>query len=398
MVQDWDRVERSAKKLADRLVGRRNKILQLLTEHETWDTARDEFKRAVKTLNGLRREWPYIERADPSLTVSSFLPVNQPLYSLVLFGAVPALIAAHVAVRPSAVTATLVDRLWQLVSIPELQERLTIHSVNRRGFVREHARYSDLVVLTGKHETARAVMKMPGRPPVFAFNGSGVNPIIVTADARVEDAAAGIIGSAMYNSGQDCAAPKCVFVHVSVADSLIDLLRARLSQLQVGPPADPRSDIGPVARRESLYSFTDFVLRRNGNILTGGGIDVSSMLIQPTLAVSELTDNFSYPELYAPVVNLATFADEQTVVALTASDRYQRHAMYATTYGTWRSGIRRTEVLPEKTVLEHEDGNVPYGGLGAEASFIKLPGAPPKPGPVLISDALATAGRSRHRD
>lgn len=388
-----DRVRRICAALVGRLHERRAAVLECLTAYETWGTARDEFARAVRTVENIDAEWEHLSRVKVGV-VASLLPVNQPLYALVLFGVVPALVTDRVVVRPSVSTAPVIKRLWRHVAVSELADRLRIVDVDRAAFLRDHVSTCDAAIVTGTHRTARAVMDTVRPGAVVVFNGSGVNPIVVMPDGDLDRAARAVVEVGMYNSGQDCAAPNCVLVHRDVASNMVDRLRSGMRALRVGDNRDPTVDIGPVARRSSIDGFVDFVSRHADRVVTGGDLDVAGRLLTPTLVVSSFGPDFHYPELYAPVVNVGIFHEAQDVAAWAAGDRYQRHAMYATVYGYLGVGLRNTILLPGETVLDHEDGNRPFGGFGSEASFVKRGGARPVRGPVLVSAALATAGEA----
>jgi acyl-CoA reductase-like NAD-dependent aldehyde dehydrogenase len=198
-----------------------------------------------------------------------------------------------------------------------------------------------------------------------------------------------IVTGATYNSGQDCAAPKCVLLHRDIAAKLAVKLTLRLEALKLGDTLSGETDVGPVTRYRSVTDFIDLVDHCRSEVEFGGQVDVVRRLVQPTLIIRRLDSRFHYPEVYAPVVNAAVFDHEQQVVDFTASDRYQRNAMYVSVFGTFSRPLSNTIVLQGLTVLEHEDGNSPFGGYGREASFVKVGGSRPVRGPVLVSAALA---------
>lgn len=392
--QELGWIQGVASTLAHRLDEHSSEILDCLTTYETWSTARDELDRSIRTLAGISKEWHHIRNVNPEVRICSFLPVNQPLYALVLFGIVPSLMGQRVDVRPSSTTAAIVKRVWATTQVPEVADRLRIYDIEAQRFIYEHARHSDAVIVTGTHATASAVSKNGMTPrTVLIFNGTGINPTLVMPDADLPKAAEDIVKSATYNSGQDCAAPKCVLIHVDVSDDMIELLAQRIRSLKIGDTQNPTVDVGPVARRSSIDKVVDYLLRQKGQVIAGGVLDVPRRLVHPTLVVSQLDKNFLYPELYAPVVNVATFSDQESVADFAASDRYQRQAMYASVYGTLDKHLRNTHVLHNMTVLDYEDGNSEFGGFGSEASFVKIGGRRPIRGPVLISAALAMARR-----
>ncbi|MFE6912062.1 hypothetical protein [Streptomyces erythrochromogenes] len=94
----------SAAAAADHIDAHRAELLDVLTRYESFEAATDEIDRSVDTLRNLHREVPGLRTARAGRT-AVFLPVNLPLYSLVLFAAVPSLAADSVTVRGPAATA-----------------------------------------------------------------------------------------------------------------------------------------------------------------------------------------------------------------------------------------------------------------------------------------------------
>lgn len=59
-----------------------------------------------------------------------------------------------------------------------------------------------------------------------------------------------LLNSCSYNSGQRCTAVKVVLVMESVADALVEKVKAKVAKLTVGPPEED-SDITPVVSESS---------------------------------------------------------------------------------------------------------------------------------------------------
>ncbi|MEU4557977.1 bifunctional proline dehydrogenase/L-glutamate gamma-semialdehyde dehydrogenase [Actinoplanes sp. NPDC023936] len=105
----------------------------------------------------------------------------------------------------------------------------------------------DRVVLTGAYETAELFRSFRTDLPLLAET-SGKNAIIVTPSADLDLAVKDVVSSAFGHAGQKCSAASLVILVGSVAHS--DRFRTQLldavSSLDVGYPADPRSQVGPL--------------------------------------------------------------------------------------------------------------------------------------------------------
>ncbi|EEF31609.1 NADP-dependent glyceraldehyde-3-phosphate dehydrogenase, putative [Ricinus communis] len=84
-------------------------------------------------------------------------------------------------------------------------------------------------------DTSIAISKKAGMIPLQMELG-GKDACIVLEDADLELVAANIIKGGFSYSGQRCTAIKVVVVMDSVADALVEKVKARVAKLSVGPP------------------------------------------------------------------------------------------------------------------------------------------------------------------
>ncbi|KAF4354385.1 hypothetical protein F8388_027319 [Cannabis sativa] len=106
--------------------------------------------------------------------------------------------------------------------------------------------------VTGKGseiDTGIAISKKAGMIPLQMELG-GKDACIVLEDADLDLVAANIIKGGFSYSGQRCTAVKVVLVMESVADELVEKVKARVAKLSVGPPEED-SDITPVVSESS---------------------------------------------------------------------------------------------------------------------------------------------------
>ncbi|MEV6300146.1 bifunctional proline dehydrogenase/L-glutamate gamma-semialdehyde dehydrogenase [Actinoplanes sp. NPDC051861] len=105
----------------------------------------------------------------------------------------------------------------------------------------------DRVILTGAYETAELFRSFRTDLPLLAET-SGKNAVIVTPSADLDLAVKDVVSSAFGHAGQKCSAASLVVLVGSVARSSrfrTQLLDA-VSSLEVGYPANPRAQIGPL--------------------------------------------------------------------------------------------------------------------------------------------------------
>jgi acyl-CoA reductase-like NAD-dependent aldehyde dehydrogenase len=107
---------------------------------------------------------------------------------------------------------------------PIVHPSLTFHDVTGLCFA----------VLIGG-DTGIGICKKAGMIPIQMELG-GKDVCIVCADADIDLAAANIIKGGFSYSGQRCTAVKCVLVLDSVADVLVEKVKAGMAKLSVGKP------------------------------------------------------------------------------------------------------------------------------------------------------------------
>jgi RHH-type proline utilization regulon transcriptional repressor/proline dehydrogenase/delta 1-pyrroline-5-carboxylate dehydrogenase len=79
----------------------------------------------------------------------------------------------------------------------------------------------------------------------------GKNCVIVDADADLDEAVPGIVGSAFAYAGQKCSAAARVLAHEAVADALIERLAGATEVLVVGQAERFGTEVPPVIEREA---------------------------------------------------------------------------------------------------------------------------------------------------
>jgi betaine-aldehyde dehydrogenase len=158
----------------------------------------------------------------------------------------------------------------------------------------------------------------------LVFEGPGQDPFIVFPDADLSLALADLIAAKFMYSGQTCTAPKRIFVHRAIYDDFLDRFEEAVRRLVVGDPADPRTDIGPVASELAVRRIAEQLEDarvRGAKITVGGRIDGN--LVFPTV-VREATDDFlgMREEVFGPVAFTTPFDTEEEVVRRARNHKY----------------------------------------------------------------------------
>lgn len=115
----------------------------------------------------------------------------------------------------------------------------------------------------------------------------GHAPVIICADADVEQAAALLVPGKFRNAGQVCIAPTRFYVHAARYDDFVTAFVQRTRQLKVGNGLDEASTMGPLAnprRGTAMRALVADAVERGATLHTGGrAIDGPGFWWQPTV-------------------------------------------------------------------------------------------------------------------
>jgi len=365
---------------------RKKEILDILTSIETLSMAEDEVERCLDLLEHINIQKGYMSRVY-NKSMSSFLPLNQPIYSYFLQVFLPSLILNHVYFRPPVNQTYVFEEIYRIFERPSYN--IDICSISRRKFIRNYASKCDIVNFTGKYESVIELMKELPKEIALVYNGSAVNPIVIGSDANVDSAVVDSIAARLYNSGQDCMAPACIFVDRAISISFVDLLTKKLESLVVGDNKNPVATIGPMLESESIVMFKNFKNEYASNVVFGGGFDEKEKLIAPTVFLFDGINTNVQNIYYAPYFVIMVYDSVSDIHTYLNSSFCELYAGYISLYGAslyeyeWKSGDNILIPLRACTLYSEEDGNSPFGGYGKGCSFIYYNNAC-KSGPVLL--------------
>jgi 1-pyrroline-5-carboxylate dehydrogenase len=135
----------------------------------------------------------------------------------------------------------------------------------------------DGVTFTGSYDVGMGIyrkfanFKYP-RPCILELGGK--NPAIITKNADLDRATAGLIRAAFGLQGQKCSAASRIYIEAPVYDELVARLKEATEKLVVGDPTLKETFMGPLVNEWAYKDFKDFTedLSQNGNFLTGGKV------------------------------------------------------------------------------------------------------------------------------
>jgi len=226
------------------------------------------------------------------------------------------------------------------------------------------------VSFTGSTGGGKAVARIAGeevKPVVLELGGS--DPAIVLADGDLEQAAGALQTSRMIATGQSCIAPKRIIVEEPVYEKFEGLLRARLESLRQGDPADPATDIGPIARadlRDDLHRQVSETVAQGARCVLGGERPDGPGSFYPVTLLADVTPEMTAfrEETFGPVAVLIRAADADEALALANRTEYGLAA------SVWTSAERGTAMARDIEAgqfvingIVKTDPRLPSGGI-----------------------------------
>jgi RHH-type proline utilization regulon transcriptional repressor/proline dehydrogenase/delta 1-pyrroline-5-carboxylate dehydrogenase len=170
------------------------------------------------------------------------------------------------------------------------------------------------VAFTGSFETARAINRALAQRegpigPLIAETG-GVNAMLVDSSALAEQVVDDTVISAFQSAGQRCSAQRVLLLDAGAAPRVLRLLAGALSELKVGDPAQPDTDIGPIIDAQSHAALARHVeaLRRSARLIGEAPAPVAAGDFIRPVAFELPLERLPRSEVFGPVLHVCPYA------------------------------------------------------------------------------------------
>ncbi|MFC3394216.1 aldehyde dehydrogenase family protein [Brenneria rubrifaciens] len=377
-----DEVQNHCNILVSSLRERKESIVKSLSGYQCKNVTLDEISRSCDFLENISANKEYFVKRINGVT--SFLPLNQPIYASVCFGFIPSLMADDVCIRPPTAMHEHYRYLMNALDLPSFSSALQISFEDKDIFLSKRVNVTDAVIFTGTPENARKVRKHFRRDALFILNGAGHNPLIISDDADLNNALDSTLRVVLYNQGQDCAGPNAILVHHDIHKQFTDMLIAALKarQHQVGHYRENNVIVGPNSDIDHCIKMAYEFRTHRQYCIYGGETNPVTGMIKPTVFSKPLMEGGNYREFFAPVFFIQKYDHDDELETYFSHSQYSGNAMYISLFGSSRfidnglSGtLHRPESILRNTDLHIEErGFLPYGGQGTAASCLWING------------------------
>ncbi len=152
-----------------------------------------------------------------------------------------------------------------------------------------------------------------------ALEHGGSAPVIIAADADLDDAASRVAKGGYYHAGQVCVSSQRIFVDASIHDAFLAKFKAIVEALKVGDPQKEDTEVGPLIKPGEVtrvHEWVEEAIASGAECITGGNV-ISETAYQPTILAGPAPDTkISSQEIFGPVTAVYPFDTLEAAIAL----------------------------------------------------------------------------------
>jgi aldehyde dehydrogenase (NAD+) len=182
-----------------------------------------------------------------------------------------------------------------------------------------------LVSATGSTRMGRAVApRVAGRFGRLLLELGGNNAAVVAPSADLDLTVRGVVFSAAGTAGQRCTSLRRVIAHDTIADDLVERIRAAYASLPIGSPLDDGTLVGPLidkAAYEGYVSALEKAVADGGTVVAGGERVLAAdapdaYYVQPAIVRMPGQTAVMQAETFAPILYVVDYAEFEQALGL----------------------------------------------------------------------------------
>jgi aldehyde dehydrogenase (NAD+) len=320
---------------------------------------------------------------EPVRLVAAITPFNHPLNQVAHKLAPAIAAAAPIVLKPSEKTP--LAALWLARTVLEAgypPDALAVVTGDRGEVLAELLAHEavELVMFTGGVEVGQLIAARAGyRRTVLELGGN--DPLLVLADADLDEAAALAVAGGTRNSGQRCTAVKRIIADGAIAVDLTARICALAAELRVGDPLDPLTDVGTLIDEEAALRIESRVAAAVGDgarLLQGGERD-GAQIVPPVLARVRPRTELVREETFGPALPVIAVSGLDEAIEVANGTRYGLSAgvvsndlaVVTRCIRELRCGTVNVREVPGFRTEETPFGGVKASGLGAKEGVVE---------------------------
>ena len=304
--------------------------------------------RAFDYYAGLADTFPFEEEATPEAgqfglivrepvgVVGAIIPWNAPLI-MITYKVAPALLAGCTVVLKCSPEAPgegyVLAEVARAIGLPDgVLNVVTADREVSELLVRDPR--VDKITFTGSTAAGRRIGSICGeRIARCTLELGGKSAAVILDDMDLATAAGTLAAFECFLAGQVCSSLTRIVVTRSRHDELVDALAQSFSQVQVGDPFDPQTQMGPLAVRRQRDRVEGYIAKgvAEGATLAAGGGRPKHLergwFIEPTVFGNvDNSSTIAQEEIFGPVLSVIPADDEQHAIAIANDTIYGLNA------------------------------------------------------------------------
>ncbi|MCJ8169547.1 betaine-aldehyde dehydrogenase [Atopomonas sediminilitoris] len=276
----------------------------------------------------------FYTRREPLGVVAGIGAWNYPL-QIACWKAAPALACGNAMVfKPSEetpLTALKLAALFKQAGVPDGVFNV-VQGDHRVGELLTHHPDIAKVSFTGEVGTGKKVMAAAASSlKEVTMELGGKSPLIIFADSDVDEAVGAALVANFYTQGEVCTHGTRVFVEDSIHDAFVAKLRARLSNIRLGDPQHPDTNLGALIsanHRDKVLAYIQSGLNEGATLLAGGKAAAPAgceqgYFVEPSVFIDCHDDmRIVREEIFGPVMSVLRFSTEDEVIRRANATHY----------------------------------------------------------------------------
>ncbi|MBT3612114.1 MAG: aldehyde dehydrogenase family protein [Flavobacteriales bacterium] len=262
------------------------------------------------------------KKPTPLGVAGQIIPWNFPLL-MAAWKIAPAIACGNtVVLKPAESTSLTALKLAELIQDSGLPKGVVniVTGAGKTGAAIVNHPEINKIAFTGSTEVGKLIeSSLSGieKKTTLELGGKGAN--IIFEDAAIDQAVEGIVNAIFFNQGHVCCAGSRLFIQESVADSVIEKLKDRISTLIIGDPLDKNTDIGAINSAEQLKTIEKYIeigKKEGGEIFQAKcSLPKQGNWCPPTLFLNVSQSNrIVQEEIFGPVLVIQTFRTIDEVI------------------------------------------------------------------------------------
>jgi len=298
--------------------------------HAGWCTKLEGSTKDISTVPGA--DFHVYTRREPIGVVALIVPSNGPLVQA-CWKLAPALAAGCSAIlKPDEKTPLTSLRLGELMmeaGVPPGVVNIVTGTGEAAGDALVRHPLVAKISFTGSTATGKAIARIATEDlKKVTLELGGKSPMVILADADLDQAIPGVAAGIFPNAGQVCVAGSRLYVEATVYDEVIAGVARIAKDLQVGPGHDPATEIGPLISAQHLDYVCTMVesgVDQGAQLAAGGErLDLGGgYFMQPTV-LTDTTQQMKVvqEEIFGPVLSAMRVDDSAQIPSRANDSRY----------------------------------------------------------------------------